>query len=178
MTSAGPCGLRWPSRSSSPSRSGCPGPADSRWWAITNQVQGDFREQIGWPELVQEVAKIRDSLTPEERAHLGILGTNYGELAPSTCTAEVRPAARHQRRQFVLDRGYGDPPPQTLIVWASAGSASTITSNPAALPAIPGTSTASRTRRPKTIPNIRVCGPPKQGLAGVLEKLSLLRVTV
>ena len=54
-------------------------PLNSRWWAITNDVQGDFREQIGWPELVQEVAKIRDSLTPEERAHLGIIGTNYGE---------------------------------------------------------------------------------------------------
>ena len=50
------------------------------------QVQGDFREQIGWRELVQEVAKIRDSLAPEEKAHLGIIGTNYGEAGAVTST--------------------------------------------------------------------------------------------
>jgi hypothetical protein len=47
--------------------------------ALANKINGDFREEIGWPELVQTVAGVRDSLPPEDRAHLGILGTNYGE---------------------------------------------------------------------------------------------------
>src|SRR5262249_19542588 len=54
-------------------------PLNSRWWNFSNSVQGDYREEVGWPELVQEVAKIRDSLSPPERERLSILGTNYGE---------------------------------------------------------------------------------------------------
>ena len=78
-------------------------PVNSAWWNISNAAQGDHREEIGWPELVQEVARIRDSLTPEERAHLGIIGTNYGEAgAINLYGPAVRIAARHQRRQFLL----------------------------------------------------------------------------
>jgi hypothetical protein len=40
---------------------------------------GDLREEIGWEELVQKVAAIRDSLSPEQQAHLGIAVGNYGE---------------------------------------------------------------------------------------------------
>jgi hypothetical protein len=40
---------------------------------------GDLREEIGWEELVQKVATIRDSLSPEQQAHLGIAVGNYGE---------------------------------------------------------------------------------------------------
>jgi 4-amino-4-deoxy-L-arabinose transferase-like glycosyltransferase len=92
-------------------------PLNSHWWAISNQVQGDFREQIGWPELVQEVAKIRDSLSPEERAHLGILGTNYGEAGAINLYGPQYglPQAISGVNSFWA-RGYGDPPPQTLIV--------------------------------------------------------------
>ncbi|HVP55989.1 MAG TPA: glycosyltransferase family 39 protein [Candidatus Eisenbacteria bacterium] len=92
-------------------------PLNSRWWAITNQVQGDFREQIGWRELVQEVAKIRDSLTPEERAHLGIIGANYGEAGALNVYGPEYglPRAISGINSFWY-RGYGDPPPQTLIV--------------------------------------------------------------
>ena len=54
-------------------------PLGTKWWQAAASVQGDHREELGWPELVQEVARIRDSLSPEERAHLAILGTNYGE---------------------------------------------------------------------------------------------------
>jgi hypothetical protein len=92
-------------------------PVNSRWWAITNQVQGDFREQIGWRELVQEVAKIRDSLSPEEKAHLGIIGTNYGEAGAINLYGPEYglPRAISGINSFWY-RGYGDPPPQTLIV--------------------------------------------------------------
>ena len=92
-------------------------PLNSRWWAITNEVQGDFREQIGWPELVQEVARIRDSLAPEEKTHLGIIGTNYGEAgAVNLYGSEYGlPRAISGVNSFWY-RGYGDPAPQTLVV--------------------------------------------------------------
>jgi Dolichyl-phosphate-mannose-protein mannosyltransferase len=92
-------------------------PLNSRWWAISNLVQGDYREEVGWPELVQEVAKIRDSLRPDERAHLGILGANYGEAgAVNLYGAQYGlPRAISGVNSF-WQRGYGDPPPQTLIV--------------------------------------------------------------
>ncbi len=36
-------------------------------------------DQIGWPEMVGEVARIYQSLSPEERAHTAIYAANYGE---------------------------------------------------------------------------------------------------
>jgi hypothetical protein len=48
-----------------------------RDFALKNN--GDLREEIGWQELVRTVAGIRDSLTPEQQAHLGITTANYGE---------------------------------------------------------------------------------------------------
>jgi hypothetical protein len=92
-------------------------PLNSRWWAITNDVQGDFREQIGWPELAREVARIRDSLPPNEKAHLGIIGTNYGEAGAINLYGSEYglPRAISGVNSFWY-RGYGDPPPQTLIV--------------------------------------------------------------
>ena len=68
-------------------------------------------------ELVQEVARIRDSLAPEEKAHLGIIGTNYGEAGAVNLYGPEYglPRAISGVNSFWY-RGYGDPPPQTLIV--------------------------------------------------------------
>ena len=38
-----------------------------------------FGDQFGWPELVEQVAKIYWSLSPEERARTAIYANNYGE---------------------------------------------------------------------------------------------------
>lgn len=38
-----------------------------------------FGDQFGWPELVEQVAKIYWSLTPEERSRTAIYANNYGE---------------------------------------------------------------------------------------------------
>ena len=54
-------------------------PINSSWWATANKVNGDFREELGWQELADTVASIRDSLPPEDRTSLGILAGNYGE---------------------------------------------------------------------------------------------------
>jgi Dolichyl-phosphate-mannose-protein mannosyltransferase len=56
---------------------------------------GDLREEIGWDELVRTVAAIRDSLAPDQRAHLGITTGNYGEYGAIE----------------ILGRAYGLPEP-------------------------------------------------------------------
>ena len=74
-------------------------------------------EALGWPELAQTVAKIRDSLPAQERTHLGILAGNYGEAGAIDLYGPRYglPAAISGINSFWL-RGYGDPPPETLIV--------------------------------------------------------------
>jgi hypothetical protein len=92
-------------------------PVTSRWFAIASTVNGDFREEIGWPELVETVAQVRDSLAPEERTHLGILGTNYGEAGAINLYGKQYglPRAISGVNSFWY-RGYGDPPPEVVIV--------------------------------------------------------------
>ncbi|HTV57621.1 MAG TPA: glycosyltransferase family 39 protein [Verrucomicrobiae bacterium] len=54
-------------------------PVGSRIWKITSKMYDQFREEIGWPELAQAVAKVYDSLPPDVRENTGILTGNYGE---------------------------------------------------------------------------------------------------
>jgi hypothetical protein len=93
------------------------GQINSRWWNVANQIQGDYREELGWQELTQTVAQIRDSLPAEDRAHLGILAGNYGEAGAINLYGERYglPRAISGINSFWA-RGYGDPPPQTLII--------------------------------------------------------------
>ena len=92
-------------------------PVHSKWWDVASKVQGDFVEEMGWPELVETVAQIRDSLPPDQRAHLGILAGNYGEAGAINLYGPrySLPPAISGVNSFWA-RGYGDPPPDTLIV--------------------------------------------------------------
>ena len=90
---------------------------DSPWATRAMKINGDFCEEIGWPELVETIAKVRDSLPPEDRAHLGILAGNYGEAGAVNLYGPQYglPSAISGINSF-WQKGYGDPPPQTLIV--------------------------------------------------------------
>ncbi len=92
-------------------------PINSRWWHAASNIQGDLREEVGWPELVQTVAQVRDSLSNEDRAHLGILVGNYGEAGAINLYGPQYglPHAISGVNSFWY-RGYGDPPPDVLIV--------------------------------------------------------------
>jgi hypothetical protein len=92
-------------------------PVGSPWWHFAIKVNGTLREEIGWPEFVQTVAKIRDTLPAEDRAGLGILAGNYGEVGALNLYGERYglPRAISGVNSF-WERGYGDPPPETLIV--------------------------------------------------------------
>ncbi len=92
-------------------------PINSRWFKAEMRMNGDLREEIGWPELVDTVARIRDSLPAQERATTGILTGNYGEAGAMDLygSAHGLPQALSRVNSFWL-RGYGDHPPETLIV--------------------------------------------------------------
>ena len=78
---------------------------------------GDLREEIGWDTLVRTVAQIRDSLPPDQQAHLGIGTGNYGEYG----AIEILGAAYNLPQPIGTTnseylRGYPTPPPTTFIV--------------------------------------------------------------
>jgi hypothetical protein len=92
-------------------------PVDSAWARHAFKVNGDYREEIGWPEVVQQVAEIRDSLGPLERSRVAVLAGNYGEGKAVNLYGKEHglPEAMCGTNSF-WRRGYGDPPPETLIV--------------------------------------------------------------
>jgi hypothetical protein len=92
-------------------------PVNSRAWARVNELNGDFREEFGWPELAREVARIRDGLTAEERAQTGIWASNYGEAgALDLYGAQYGlPQVWSAANSFWLRGPYG-PTPQNMIV--------------------------------------------------------------
>ncbi len=92
-------------------------PVNSGWWTISSSIQETYVSEIGWPELVGEVARIRDSLPPAEQEHLGILATRYGEAGAINLFGPQYglPRAISGVNSF-WERGYGDPAPRTLIV--------------------------------------------------------------
>jgi hypothetical protein len=81
------------------------------------QANDDLAEEIGWPELVQTIAGVRDSIPAAERSRLGILVGNYGEGGAINLYGRRYglPSAISGVNSFWA-RGYGEPPPDVLIV--------------------------------------------------------------
>jgi 4-amino-4-deoxy-L-arabinose transferase-like glycosyltransferase len=92
-------------------------PINSELWNLTSQVHDNFVEEIGWPELAGTVADIYVALPPEERSRTAILTGNYGEAGAINLygPAYGLPEAISGINSYWL-RGYGNPPPETLIV--------------------------------------------------------------
>ena len=105
FVSAYVCAVILPLQSSGPLRS----------FALSRN--GDMREEFGWDELVRTVATIRDSLPPDEQAHLGITTGNYGEYGAIEMFGPAyglpNPIGTTNSEWL---RGYPTPPPTTLIV--------------------------------------------------------------
>jgi hypothetical protein len=54
-------------------------PINSALWNTTGKIQDNFKEEIGWTDLVGTVARVYDSIPVNERAGTGIIVGNYGE---------------------------------------------------------------------------------------------------
>ncbi len=91
-------------------------PVHSELWNATYHIHDNFAEEIGWTDLIENVAKIYQSLPPEEQARTGILAGNYGETGAIDLygPAHNLPSAISGTNSAWL-RGYG-PGPQILIV--------------------------------------------------------------
>lgn len=92
-------------------------PLNSTWWRVAERLNGNFNYEIGYREAVKTVARIRDSLPAQQRAALGILAGDVGEAGAVDLygPAYGLPKAISGMNDYWL-RGYGDPPPETLIV--------------------------------------------------------------
>jgi hypothetical protein len=123
----------------------------------------DLREEIGWEELVRTVASIRDSLPPDQRAHLGITVGNYGEQG----AIEILGPAYHlpppiSTTNSAWLRGYPSPPPTTIIALGiSQRQADTIFTG-CRLASHNGNSEGVKNEESKYHPDIFVCGPPRK----------------
>jgi hypothetical protein len=90
---------------------------NSGWGRIAIRINHNFGDAIGWPELVRTLAQIRNSLPEVERAHTGVLAANYGEAGAINLLGPQYglPPAISGGNSFWA-HGYGDPPPETVIV--------------------------------------------------------------
>jgi 4-amino-4-deoxy-L-arabinose transferase-like glycosyltransferase len=92
-------------------------PIGSQGWRISRHFHDNFAEQVGWPELVAQVATIYHALPEAERARTAIYANNYGEAGAIDRygPAHGLPAAISGINSYWA-RGYGNPPPTTVIV--------------------------------------------------------------
>jgi hypothetical protein len=122
----------------------------------------DLREEIGWNEMVRTVANIRDSLPPDQQAHLGITTGNYGEFGAIELLGPDYglPAPIGTTNSEWL-RGYPTPPPTTIIALGiTREQADSIFTN-CRWAGHNGNSEGVRNEESQYHPDIFVCGPPR-----------------
>ncbi len=92
-------------------------PINSGLWTFTSGLHDNFVEEIGWPELAATVADIYDGLPAAEQARTAILTGNYGEAGAINLYGPALglPGAISGINSY-WPLGYGDPPPETVIV--------------------------------------------------------------
>jgi hypothetical protein len=121
-----------------------------------------LREEIGWPELVKTVAGIRDSLTPDQRAHLGIAVGNYGEAGSIEMLgpAYQLPLPISTVNSFWY-RGYPTPPPTTIILLGNSRERADELFTNCRLAGHNGNPDLVHNEESIDHPDIFVCGPPR-----------------
>jgi len=124
---------------------------------------GDLREEIGWDELVRTVAEIRDSLPPDQQAHLGITTGNYGEYGAIEILGRdyglPEPIGTTNSEWY---RGYPTPAPTTLIVLGLRSEEANAIFTGCRLAGHNGNSEGVRNEESQYHPDIFVCGPPRK----------------
>jgi 4-amino-4-deoxy-L-arabinose transferase-like glycosyltransferase len=91
-------------------------PGSAGWkWQMKNSY--DLANEVGWPQLVAEVAEVRDGLTPAERSSYAVLAENYGAAGAVALYGPKfgLPVPIATVNDF-YDRGWGPFEPETVIV--------------------------------------------------------------
>ena len=122
----------------------------------------DLREEIGWDDYVKAVAAVRDSLPPEEQAHVGVAVRNYGEQG----AIEIFGPAYHlpppiSGTNSAWLRGYPEPPPTTLIVTGTSREGADHWFTSCRLAGHNGNAEGVENEESRDHPDIFVCGPPR-----------------
>ncbi len=132
---------------------------------------GDLREEFGWDELVRTVAQIRDSLPPDQQAHLGITTGNYGEYgAIDILGPAYRLPAPIGTTNSEWLRGFPTTPPTTIIALGlQPDEANRIFTN-CRLAGHNANSQGIRNEESQYHPDIFVCGPPRMPWAQLWQE--------
>jgi 4-amino-4-deoxy-L-arabinose transferase-like glycosyltransferase len=121
-----------------------------------------LREEIGWNDLVRTVAQIRDSLPPDQQAHLGITTGNYGEYGAIDVLGRAyglpEPIGTTNSQWL---RGYPTPQPTTLIVLGLGEQEANSLFTGCRWAGHDGNSEGVRNEESVDHPDIFVCGPPR-----------------
>ncbi len=92
-------------------------PIDSRWWPRVASVNDDFAEEVGWPELVSQIAAIYEEQRQAGSTGIAILTANYGEAgAINLYGPALKLPAAMSGVNSLWARGYGEIPPEVVIV--------------------------------------------------------------
>jgi len=127
------------------------------------QHNGDLREEIGWNQLVQTVAGIRDSLPPDQQAHLGITTGNYGEYGAVDILGRAyglpEPIGTTNSEWL---RRYPIPSPTTFIVLGLSAEKANGIFTGCRLAGHNGNAEGIKNEESQYHPDIFVCGPPRK----------------
>ena len=94
-------------------------PPGTGWWKFADAANGNFNEEFGWREMADEVVRVRDSLPPDS-APIGVWAGDAGQAGAVNLFGHARglPEVISGSNSHWL-RGYGDPPPKTVITTGS-----------------------------------------------------------
>jgi 4-amino-4-deoxy-L-arabinose transferase-like glycosyltransferase len=124
---------------------------------------GDLREEIGWADLVAAVAKVRDSLPAERRASVGIIASNYGEAGAIDLLGLAYGLPQSiSGTNSAWFRGYGNPPPNVLIVLGESREDVERMFQTCRLAGHNGNPYGIKNEESQQHPDIFVCGPPRE----------------
>jgi 4-amino-4-deoxy-L-arabinose transferase-like glycosyltransferase len=91
-------------------------PINSALWNASANLQDNFKEEVGWYELVAVVAKVYDAIPADQRSGAGIIVGNYGEAGAIDLLGSkygLPPAINGTNSNWY--RTYPANQPQTLI---------------------------------------------------------------
>jgi hypothetical protein len=123
----------------------------------------DLREKVGWNQLVTRVAAIRDALSAEQQADLGIVVGNYGEQGAIALLGKRYglPTPITALNSGWL-RGYPQPPPRTVIVLGSSRERADELFTDCRLAGHSGNAWGVVNEESRDHPDIFVCGPARK----------------
>lgn len=92
-------------------------PLGSAWWDEVSRSNPQLTSEVGWPQLAQQVAKAYDSLPANEKPSAAILAASSGEVGSIDLFGPAYGLPRViSGFNSYWQYGYGNPPPQTLLV--------------------------------------------------------------